>query len=123
MNRLLALFILLSGLLVGNLALADFQKGIVAHNKGDYATAFREWTPLAEQGDVRAQYNLGQMYKNGQGVTQNYKTAIRWFKLSAEQGNTSAQFNLGVMYTKGQGVSIIPEEPLGRVKQGILAVF
>jgi hypothetical protein len=29
---------------------ADFQKGVAAYQSGDYATALREWTPLAEQG-------------------------------------------------------------------------
>ena len=33
----------------------DFQKGFNAYNKDDFATALREWTPLAEQGDVDAQ--------------------------------------------------------------------
>ena len=29
---------------------ADFQKGVTAYQSGDYATALREWTPLAKQG-------------------------------------------------------------------------
>ena len=29
---------------------ADFQKGVAASESGDYATAQREWTPLAKQG-------------------------------------------------------------------------
>ena len=37
----------------------DYQKGLDAYNKGDYATALREWKPLAEQGHARAQTNLG----------------------------------------------------------------
>ena len=31
---------------------ADFQKGVTAYQSGDYATALREWTPLAKQGDA-----------------------------------------------------------------------
>ena len=41
---------------------ADFQKGLAAAQSGDYATALRELTPLAEQGDADAQSNLGVMY-------------------------------------------------------------
>ena len=37
---------------------ADFQKGLTAARNGDYATALKEWTPLAEQGDVGAQCKL-----------------------------------------------------------------
>ena len=42
---------------------ADFVKGLAAYESGDYATALLEWTPLAEQGNVSAQYNLGLMYE------------------------------------------------------------
>jgi len=34
---------------------ADFQKGVTAYESGDYATALREWMPLAKQGDAGAQ--------------------------------------------------------------------
>jgi hypothetical protein len=49
---------------------ADYQKGVAAAQSGDFATALREWKPLAEQGHARAQYNLGVMYESGQGVLQ-----------------------------------------------------
>ena len=52
---------------------ADFQKGMDAAQTGDFATALREWKPLAEQGDGDAQFNLGQMYYYGVGVPRNYK--------------------------------------------------
>jgi hypothetical protein len=38
---------------------ADFQKGVTAFQSGDYATALREWTPLAKQGDEIAQTSVG----------------------------------------------------------------
>ena len=44
---------------------------------GDYATALREWRPFAEQGNASAQFNLGVMYGNGQGVTLDYAEAVR----------------------------------------------
>ena len=53
----------------------DFQKGMDAAQRGDFATALKEWKPLAEQGDDRVQYNLGMMYQEGRGVAQDYKTA------------------------------------------------
>ncbi len=87
------------------LAFADFAKGFDAYTSGDYATALKEFKPLAEQGHLYAQYNLGFMYDNGEGVTQDYKTAVKWYKLAAEQGDSDAQFNLGIMYYIGQGVT------------------
>ena len=83
---------------------ADFDKGLAAAQKGDFATALRELTPLAKQGNADAQYNLGVMYENGQGISKNYKTAVKWYRLAADQGHASAQFNLGVMYGMGTGV-------------------
>ena len=105
MNRLLILPVLLLTLLVGTPVFsADFQKGLTAFESGDYPTALREWRPLAEQGNGRAQHNLGAMYDKGQGVPPDTKTAIKWYRLAAEQGNTDAQNNLGGMYATGQGV-------------------
>ncbi len=80
------------------------DEGLAAYNRGDYKTALAEWRPLAEQGNVFAQYNLGNMYSRGQGVPQNYIEAVKWYRLAAEQGLIEAQFNLGVRYGIGQGV-------------------
>ena len=82
----------------------DFQKGMRAYTSGDYTSAFEEFSSLAEQGDAKAQSNLGYMYDNGQGVPQDYKQAVKWYTKAAEQGNERAQYNLGFMYAKGQGV-------------------
>ena len=63
-----------------------------------------ELRALAEQGDTRAQYNLGFSYANGEGFPQDYVEAVRWYRLAADQGHVDAQFNLGVMYANGEGV-------------------
>ena len=80
MKRLTATICLTFALLLGSAGVsesADFQKGLTAAQSGDFATALREWKPLAEQGDSAAQRNLGLMYDNGQGVPQNDKTAVK----------------------------------------------
>jgi uncharacterized protein len=63
----------------GAVALADYAAGLKAAQAGDFATAFREWKTSAEQGDAGAQYNLGQMYRRGDGVAQDYNEAVRWY--------------------------------------------
>lgn len=84
----------------------DPQKAGEAYKRGDYATALREWRPLAEAGDSVAQAALGFMYYDGEGVPQNFAQAYMWFLLAAEQGNVHAQTVLGVMYAEdGLGVS------------------
>jgi uncharacterized protein len=84
--------------------LQDFQDGVDAYKRQDYKTAYKLFLQLAEQGVIEAQYNLGQMYYEGQGVPQDYQEAVRLYRLSAEQGYAKAQYNLGVMYDEGRGV-------------------
>jgi len=107
MQKTLTILCLTIVALLGSIGMswsADFQKGLTAAFNGDYATALREWKPLAEQGNADAQYNLGFMYDKGRGIPQDYKTAVKWYKLSAEQGDADAQTNLGFIYEKGLGV-------------------
>ncbi len=106
MKRLLALSVVLLSIMVGTpVQSADFAKGLDAYRMGDYATAFEEWIPLAEQGNASAQYNLGVMYRNGDDVNQDYDSAVNWYILAAEQGHDVAQFKLGLMYDMGIGVN------------------
>ena len=84
---------------------ADLQAGAEAYERGDFIAALKEWRPLAEQGDARAQYLLGFMYDNGEGIKLDYAEAVKWYRLAAEQGEVRAQVNLGAMYMDGQGVT------------------
>ncbi len=83
----------------------DFDDGVQAYNNNDYETAFNLFRKAAEQGEARAQYNLGLMCASGDGVTQDDKEAARWFLKAAEQGVAGAQHNLGMMYKNGEGVT------------------
>ncbi len=60
-------------------AWGGWDEGAAAYQRGDYATALREWRPLAEQGNADAQFFLGVMYYKGRGVPQDYVEAIIWF--------------------------------------------
>jgi uncharacterized protein len=77
---------------------ADLEAAKRAYQQKDYATALKEFTPLAEQGNQDAQLFLGKMYMMGQGVLKDPDQAIKWLKASALQGNADAQFFLGAMY-------------------------
>jgi len=88
-KKFLILPVLILTLLVANPALsADFQKGLTAAQSGDFATALREWTPLAEQGHADAQSNLGLMYRKGEGVLQDYVRAHMWYNIAASSGDS-----------------------------------
>ena len=79
MRAMIAVFALLLSVNVA----ADFDDGVAAYEAGDYKTAFNEFKPFAEQGDAYAQFNLGFMYYNGQGVLQDHKEAVKWFTKAA----------------------------------------
>ena len=103
---------------------ADFRAGVEAYDRGDYATAMKEWRPLAELGYAPAQVALGWMYTEGKGVPLDDKEAARWYQLAANWGSASAQFVLGVMYAEGRGVGRMAHwpcagfaAPLSRVSQ------
>ena len=105
MRTLIIIPVLLFSLLLGVPSYsADFNKGLTAAQSGDFATALKEWKPLAEEGNAVAQNNLGLMYHNGWGVPQDYKEAVNWYRLAVEQGYAIAQYNLGLIYEKGKGV-------------------
>lgn len=85
-------------------AWAGFDEGLAAFRKNDYATALKEWQPLAEQGNVVAQRYLAVMYDNGLGVDENNEEGIKWYRKAAEQGDAAAQTSLGIIYDNGLGV-------------------
>ena len=86
------------------IAWGGLQEGLDAYNRKDYASALKEWKPLAEQGNARGMNSLGVMYHYGLGVPRDYKLAMKWYRKSAEQGNASAMSGLGDMYYEGLGV-------------------
>jgi TPR repeat protein len=77
----------------------------LAFRMGDYRRAEQIARPLAEKGDPRAQYLLGQLYAKGLGLAPNPYEAARWFRRAAEQGDPESQAALGQSYEYGRGVS------------------
>jgi TPR repeat protein len=105
MRRILATLAVVGAVLFSaGSAWADWDDAVAAYERGDYATASREFLPLAEQGNADAQFNLGIMYANGRGVPENDAEAVKWFRKAVEQGYAEAQNNLGFMYANGRGV-------------------
>lgn len=85
-------------------AAAGLEEGRQAYQNGDYATAFQEFLPLAQAGDLTLQNQIAAMYYTGQGVPQDYEKAADWFRKSASGGSPEGQYCLGKLYYHGQGV-------------------
>jgi uncharacterized protein len=71
--------------------------GLAAYERGDYLAAYRLCLPWAQKGNRDAEFLIGLMYANGQGVRQSYAEAAQWYQ-------DAAQNNLGQMYAGGRGV-------------------
>ena len=76
--------------------------GLTAPGSADEAQAVRT---LAEWGDAKAQFALGTMYRDGQGVPRDYIEALKWLHSAANLGLLDAQFALGNIYTGGSGIT------------------
>lgn len=102
-------------MLAGPLAAQDYDKGLAAYEAGDYATALQEFRPLAEQGDARAQSNLGEMYLAMKGVPLDWDESLKWLRLAAEQGYSEGQYELGVALYNGFAFDV-PEDYVAAAK-------
>ena len=51
-----------------------------------------------------AQHNLGAIYFNGHGVSQDFQQAAQWYEKAAAQGDPFAQNDLGYLYVDGKGI-------------------
>lgn len=79
------------------LSAQSVKAGIEAWQKADYARAVAIWSPLAENGDADAQFNLGQAYRLGRGVPTNLSRAKDWFERAAMRGHVDALTTLGLL--------------------------
>ena len=90
-------------------ALADVRAGVEAWGRGDYPAAIREWQAPAENGDPDAQFNLGQAYKLGRGVTADLRKAEDLFGRSAAKGHIQAADMYGLLlFQRGERAKALP---------------
>ena len=96
-------------------AWAGLDEGVAAYHRGDYAAALREFRPLAEQGNAKAQYNLGLMYVGELGVPQDYVQTHMWLDLAASIFSPGEDRDLAVnhrdLYAKMMTPAHISEAP------------
>ncbi len=88
----------------------QFDDAYAAYKKGDYATTLRLLRPLAETGDASAQYSLGNMYANGQGVPQDYVEAHKWYNLSASRLTDEEDRNLATKNRDSVAAEMTPAQ-------------
>lgn len=96
-------------------ARADFDAGKAAFERHDYARAYRELLPEAQNGNAEAEYMIGEMAAGGLGTPRSYQLAAQWYGMAAAAGQRHAYITLGLLYLHGAGaeedLSAIPADP------------
>lgn len=77
---------------------------VIATINNNESAKVAQYLKAAEQGDIKAQLNLGVAYETGKGIVKDEAQAALWFQKAAEQGNPLAQDVLGYLYANGKGV-------------------
>ena len=111
MMKTLSGFILTAALLLASVtAQAGLPEAESAYQSKNFKAAIREFEPLAVSGVAAAQFYIGLMFDNGEGLPQSHQRAMGWYLKAAKQGYAPAQSNLGVIYERGTNVDLSLKE-------------
>jgi Protein kinase domain/Sel1 repeat len=81
-----------------------FAQAVSERRAGRPETAFKLFRQAADLGDGRSMLELGNMFMEGEGVSQSYDEAARWYRKAADRGNANAMLLMAGLYYMGQGV-------------------
>lgn len=85
------------------------KDGVDAWERGDYKAAVDKWRGPAVAGNADAQFNLGQAYKLGRGVSADLNQAEQWYRKAALQGHPQAEDNYGLaLFQNGKRAEAVP---------------
>src|SRR5262249_44968028 len=80
------------------------EDALAAYSRGDFKTAMKLLAPMAEDGNTFAEFTIGKMYLNGEGVAKDPKKGAVYIQRAADKGLAVAQFHMGRIYLEGIGV-------------------
>lgn len=83
---------------------STINKARAYYQENKYEDAFEWLNKAAEEGNLNAMYDLGNMYFYGIGVEKDYEKSFKWYKQAAEDKHIDAEFKLGLMYMSGYGI-------------------
>jgi hypothetical protein len=92
---------------------ARFDVATAAYDSGDYPKAYSIWSELADEDDLAAMRNAGQMLRQGKGVEKNSVKAFKLFREAADKGLVTAMANVADMYYLGEGTDKSIEAAVG----------
>src|SRR5688572_7155503 len=79
------------------------QPNVIDYSSSTIIQVTNWYQEAAENGDINAQYNLGRLNRNGEGIEKELEKAFYWYQKAAENGNINAQHDLAILYENGEG--------------------
>lgn len=79
------------------------EEGTRAYQENEYVAAMVLLQPLADQGNPRAQFMVGNMYFHAWGVPEDIEVGLALIRKAADQGDVDAHSELGRAYLEGRG--------------------
>jgi SEL1 protein len=85
------------------LQVAQFNAGFLLDKATTGVAAKAMLEQAAEQGDLDALVELGDLFYYGRGLAQNFSTALAYYKYAERMKHRQAQFNVAYMHHFGEG--------------------
>jgi TPR repeat protein len=98
---------------------AQFSLGVKFAREGaaqDYAQAAQWYLKAADQSHSLAQFNLGIMYGEGQGVLRDEAKSRVWMQKAADLGDAGAQHNIGMRHHRASIAGLPEAAPESRIQ-------
>ena len=97
-----------------------YLRGFQAIEERDYKTALYYLSFFAANGDTKANYNLGIMYRDGLGVEKDDVQSLTHFIEAAENGHMLGNYAVGLAFLTGKGVDIDAEAAIHYLSEAAL---
>ncbi len=97
-----------------------YLRGFHALEQRDYKTALYYLSLFAANGDAKAQYNLGIMYREGLGVKKDAVQSLIHFVEAAESGHMLGNYAVGLAFLSGKGSEIDAETAIHYLSEAAL---
>ena len=97
-----------------------YLRGFHALEQRDYKTALYYLSLFAANGDTKANYNLGIMYREGLGVEKDDVQSLIHFIEAAENGHMLGNYAVGLAFLTGKGSDIDAEAAIHYLSEAAL---
>ena len=81
----------------------ELKLGLQSYFSEDFTIAYEYLSLSAEANNGEAQYLLGHMFENGEGLEVDHSRSFKWYLAAAKNGVAPAQYSVSLKYSFGIG--------------------